>query len=609
MADARMTAPALVFLHGVGNKNPDLDSPKQWKAGLERGLNAAGYPSLDHVDVIAPQYRDLLLELESEPTAKEKKRRLTFPGLQQGLSKEEHAAFTKRMAALERMLSNDYGGVEGPVTDAAQAAARAGFHIPLFKEAKHYMRNTVVRERVLNRVLESLPKEGSIVLVGHSLGSVIAADVLTKLPRALHIAGMVTVGSPLAQANFDLGKLDTDLKEPPANLEWWVNFWSRTDPVAAWRGAATAVPWLLDLRVPTVISPVHAHYAAEYLEEPLVGKAIGYALFGSQSKEIVLVDGNVDVPIDSSELRALIGLRLAHLTKTELEKGMQKRYAGALAEIQGQVVRDLIERRQVERRPIPQAIAELQLIESDLSEDVPAPKPIAVESKEFAAELLTVLALQNLLPPYEIEIKTAVKRKALQELSGEMQQGTKLGNIAIDAIEEASRVLAGKGRSLLKWGLVSAGALAVVATGGLILAPASAGLAGAAAITSGLAAFGPGGMIGGLITAGTLVSAGSSSIAVGILSSSSSAAEVERLIHGQLSLAILRKRAGLPNDNRLWNVWVETERELIREQQRINRFSDPNSEASKEIERKIEALQRAIDYAEENLLSPRAIES
>ena len=288
---------------------------------------------------------------------------------------------------------------------------------------------------------------------------------------------------------------------------------------------------------------------------------------------------------------------------------MQKRYAGALAEIQGQVVRDLIERRQVERRPIPQAIAELQLIESDLSEDVPAPKPIAVESREFATELLTVLALQNLLHPYEIEIKTAVKRKALQELSGEMQQGTKLGNIAIDAIEEASRVLAGKGRSLLKWGLVSAGALAVVATGGLILAPASAGLAGAAAITSGLAAFGPGGMIGGLITAGTLVSAGSSSIAVGILSSSSSAAEVERLIHGQLSLAILRKRAGLPNDNRLWNVWVETERGLIREQQRISRFSDPNSEAGKEIERKIEALQRAIDYAEENLLSPRAIES
>lgn len=37
---------------------------------------------------------------------------------------------------------------------------------------------------------------------------------------------------------------------------------------------------------------------------------------------------------------------------------------------------------------------------------------------------------------------------------------------------------------------------------------AGAGLAGAAAITSALAAFGPGGMIGGLLTAGALVTAG-----------------------------------------------------------------------------------------------------
>lgn len=603
-----MASPTLVFLHGVNNKHSDFDAPNQWKMGLERGLKAAGYPSLDEVNVVAPQYRDLLLGMETPQDPSETKWKVTFPTRQPKFKKADPAEFARRTAALERLLTKDHGGYTGLPVDGVQAVAQASFHVSLFKEAKHYMKNATVREKVLHRVLESLPQQGSIVLVGHSLGSVIAADVLTRIPDKLEIAGMVTVGSPLAQGNFDLGKLETDLKEPPATLQWWVNFWSRTDPVTALRGAASAIPWLLDIRVPTVISPVHGHYAAEYLEEPLVGKAVGYALFGSLSTEIAVVEKGVDAPLDPNELKALIGFRLAHLIKNELTGEAQKRYAGALAEIQRQVVGDLIARREAECRPIPQTIAGLIPSTEEPNEDAREPKPMAVESKDLATELLIVLVLQNLLHPYEIEVKPAVLRSALRELTGEMQQGSKLGGAAMDAIEEASKVLSGKNRKFLKWGLVGVGTIAVVATGGLLLAPAGAGLAGAAAITSGLAAFGPGGMVGGLITAGTLISAGSSSIAVGILSSGSSAEEVERLVHGQLSLLILRKKAGIPNDLRIWRVWAETERELIREKQRIDRFSDASSGTRKEITKKIDSIRRALDYAEQNGMSPKSLE-
>ena len=133
---------------------------------------------------------------------------------------------------------------------------------------------------------------------------------------------------------------------------------------------------------------------------------------------------------------------------------------------------------------------------------------------------------------------------------------------------------------------------------------AAPGAAGAAAITSALASFGPGGMIGGLLSAGSLVSAGSGSIAVGVTSFASSAIEVESLVHGQLSLMILRQTWRLDNDDRIWNVWVDSERDLMQQRQRLARFNDSDSGVLKEIDRKLATVRKAISYAEDNELSP-----
>src|ERR1019366_5472038 len=47
-------------------------------------------------------------------------------------------------------------------------------------------------------VLDQLPKSGSIILIAHSLGSVVAVDLLTKLHPNLRVDLLVTIGSPLA---------------------------------------------------------------------------------------------------------------------------------------------------------------------------------------------------------------------------------------------------------------------------------------------------------------------------------------------------------------------------------------------------------------------------
>lgn len=95
---------------------------------------------------------------------------------------------------------------------------------------------------MLNLILARVPSNGDIVLVGHSLGSVIAADLLRRLPAEVRVTGFITIGSPLAHGSVNVDKLRDVLQEPPANLGWWVNFWNFGDPVSSHRGLSSVFP-------------------------------------------------------------------------------------------------------------------------------------------------------------------------------------------------------------------------------------------------------------------------------------------------------------------------------------------------------------------------------
>lgn len=589
--------PFLLFLHGVGDGNRD----GAWLTGLSAALSRLGYPDVDAERVIAPRYAHALKDSdESLPLP-----RTTVKQPARDKVRQNRRDFERRAAALEFRLGrhnqgNGWGGAEFVVNGSAS--------LPGFLQVRKYLGNADVRAQVLHLILQKLPAAGQIVIIGHSLGSVIAADLLQRLPTGLEVVGMLTIGSPLASGRFDVDKLRESMQEPPTNLAWWVNFWNVLDPVAAHRGLSSVYNWMLDFRIGTGFNH-QVHDAETYLSHDAVAEAVGFALFGSTSTEIVSVDHGVDIQLDASELTALVALRYAYLLKSRLEGEQAARFAGALRQVQATAVNEVRQRNRDAGRPLPSQIARLAFDPSDPDAIVPEPLPSRHLTKEDAVTLLTVLASENVIRPFELNVDRDKWLGAMQELTAEMGLGSQYGTHVFEAAKSAQDVLSGALINWKKWGALGAGAVAlVVATGGLALA-AAPGVVGAAVITSALAGFGPGGMIGGLLTAGTLVGAGGGGIAFSLASPGTTAETVEAVIQRRLAAAILRKRQSLEPDYTLWRILSANEIAFRREFERLDEFSDESAQGLKELKKKLETIERAMKYLSQNGLEPELVEN
>jgi hypothetical protein len=587
--------PTLLFLHGVGKGDQD----DGWRVALEQTLAKVGYPDLSELQVVAPKYPNGLHGVDDElPLPK-----VIVRALRGSEAARHRRDFERRRTSMERLLGadNEGRGIPGDRVLVPFVADRKQF-----VQAKNYLENRDVRAWVLQRVLDRVKTPARLFIVGHSLGSVIAADVLRRLPPEVEVVGMVTIGSPLAHEKFHVDRLPELLEEPPANLGWWVNFWNTVDAVPAHRGVSSVIPWVLDQRI-TGHDPRGAHDAARYLSNERVARAIGRGLFGSLSMELAVIEKGIDVPLDFSETLALMALRFAHLTLNALEGDTRARYADGLRQVQAETVEQVRERNAAQRRLMPSRIAELAVDLSDPASAAPAARAPGHLGMDEAVVPLVVIATTNVLRPFEIDVSKAKQRAAMEQLTLEMEFGAKFGTSVFAAVEEARDVLKGP-TNWLKWTALGLGAAAVVvATGGLALA-AAPGVAGAAAITSALAAFGPGGMIGGLLTAGTLVTAGGGGIAVGLAAPGTTAATVEAVVATQLATAILRKKHGLQQDPQTWNSLTELEVQVARELARLKVVSDESAPSVKELQRKLDAIHRALAYLQRNNLGPSPLE-
>lgn len=134
---------------------------------------------------------------------------------------------------------------------------------PLAVQILHYMKN----KKDVNNIISdfdrdfrrALGKERDVVVVAHSLGSVIAFDYLfgfadKKPPEGLRVS-LVTIGSPLPI--FWAGMEHFKVPKLPKHITRWTNIYSKRDPIGAPVMPYGADAW--DVEVKTHFLPIRAH--------------------------------------------------------------------------------------------------------------------------------------------------------------------------------------------------------------------------------------------------------------------------------------------------------------------------------------------------------------
>jgi endonuclease G, mitochondrial len=294
---------SLVFLHGRSQQGRDPQALRRsWTGGLNRGLSLAGLAPLDVSTAWYPFYGDVLNAVTQAQEA------VALPALPADALAEERIDVAEALApatsstrhVYEELIAEaarDAGMPETAETSRPEEglfdsvvsklqrqldwlAGRTGLDdvvIALFfRDVAAYLDRPGVRTAVLDAVRQTLPSTGRVVLVSHSLGTVVGMDLLSDLDPALDVAMLVTAGSPLGMDSV-FRRLLSGGPNRPARVRRWVNAFCAPDPVAI--GCPLADTWAGQIEEVVTNNPKErAHSIEEYLADARVARRISESL-------------------------------------------------------------------------------------------------------------------------------------------------------------------------------------------------------------------------------------------------------------------------------------------------------------------------------------------
>ena len=289
----------MIFVHGRGQEFQDPAAVvRSWQAGLAAGLIKAGMAPLADVPVVFPYYGNLLYQI----TAQVARDPIELEAMPAGPDEAGpfHPYLPEDVGRLERELLADMATAAGPAAGEEQEAfgldrvlSWGAARDTLTWIARHtrvdqaiitdYLRDVAVyltrgRSQVLDLVREAIPAEVPVVLVSHSLGTVVARDLLGDAKLRDRTMLWVTAGSPLGLDAVEKNLLTQGARNPGVS---WVSAYDVHDIVAL--GHPLLPGWgppLSDVRVDNGDSP---HSIERYLTHPEVAGPIGTAVRASRS--------------------------------------------------------------------------------------------------------------------------------------------------------------------------------------------------------------------------------------------------------------------------------------------------------------------------------------
>jgi hypothetical protein len=226
----------------------------------------------------------------------------------------------------------------------------------------------------------------------------------------------------------------------------------------------------------------------------------------------------------------------------------------------------------------------------------------------FAVALL----MSSPVRPFDVHVEEAHAEQALAALLDRVRVGE--SNIAdqvfaqrvAEALDEAKDAMGGPAI----WAYLMLGGAAVLAATGIgVWAAMPAGVAGAALLTSTLAAFGPGGMVGGMVTIAAASGAGSALLGAGVASSSAEASasfvrfadslarlpkeQLRATVTGMIAVLLAQDRLALASTaEQTRSVLVTALAHIVNEE---NAHKALESKGAKEWTAKRSIVQRAVD--------------
>ena len=274
---------AVVFIHGLAKKPPLEKLQEIWLWGLSRdnpmpsvfpapnqGLNLATHGVPHRFNYYADVFYgvDYETEFDSYYEANEEKE-IAMEGLDH---LEEDLNLPKPVTPRERAFLRDFeakltasaaimpsappaapipvtvGGdqyeiaswLPGAVKQAViKKAAMEAFYFLFNKEyvrkdGERFMVRQELRARLLKDLAESQTRAEKIVLVAHSMGTMVAYDVLRNCPQCPPVDTLITVGSPLGIREVEDELIAADAEDvdfPAAKLSCWINIYDPLDPV------------------------------------------------------------------------------------------------------------------------------------------------------------------------------------------------------------------------------------------------------------------------------------------------------------------------------------------------------------------------------------------
>jgi hypothetical protein len=226
----------LVFIHGRSQEGKDpTELRRSWEAALEKGMRAAGRPWPKGLEVVFPYYADVLERLVQQADSPLISNILTRGDDNVRPQEALRASLLAEMAA-GRQLSDaairanfDGGPLPRDVQNWkwVQAILRtldgteAGQDLidRVTRDVSIYLTYEGIRQTIDRMVAKEIPA-GKSVVVSHSLGTLIAYNILLNAAPGVAVPLHVTLGSPLGLKNIQ-AHLETPLRMPAATSHWF----------------------------------------------------------------------------------------------------------------------------------------------------------------------------------------------------------------------------------------------------------------------------------------------------------------------------------------------------------------------------------------------------